>query len=63
MYNYNKFKGEVDLSDQLLQYYQAMHKYWKTHCVNISVTKAYILFKEGHPVRFTHNTVLSSSDL
>lgn len=43
--------GGVDLSDQLLQYYQTRtqtHKYWNTlfyHCVDISVTNAYILYK------------------
>ncbi len=50
-YDYNRFMGGVDLSDQLLQYHQTRrqtHKYWKTlfyHCVDITVTNSYILHK------------------
>ena len=43
--------GGVDLSDQLLQYYQTRrqthNKYWKTffyHCIDICVTNAYIVY-------------------
>ena len=55
VYDYYSFMGGVDLSDQLLQYYQTRrqtHKYWKTlfyHCVDISVTNAYILHKMALP--------------
>ena len=41
IYDYNRFMGGVDLSGQLLQYYQTRrqtHKYWKTffyHCIDI----------------------------
>lgn len=55
IYDCNFFMGGVDLSDQLLQYYQTRrqtHKYWKTlfyHCVDISVTNAYILYEMALP--------------
>ena len=52
IYDYNKHMGGVDLSDQLLQYFQMRrqtHKYWKTlfhHCIDIAATNAYILYRE-----------------
>ena len=52
IYDYNKHMGGVDLSDQLLQYFQMRrqtHKYWKTlfyHCIDIATTNAYILYRE-----------------
>ena len=52
IYDYNKHMGGVDLSDQLLQYFQTRrqtHKYWKTlfyHCIDIATTNAYILYRE-----------------
>lgn len=55
VYDYNRYMGGVDLSDQLLQYYQTRcqtHKYWKTlfyHCLDIAVTNAYILFRLSLP--------------
>ena len=52
IYDYNRHMGGVDLSDQLLQYFQMRrqtHKYWKTlfyHCFDIANTNAYILYRE-----------------
>ena len=52
IYDYNKHMGGVDLSDQLLQYFQTRrqtHKYWKTlfyHCIDTATTIAYILYRE-----------------
>ena len=55
IYDYNQHMGGVDLSDQLLQYFQTRrktHKYWKTlfyHCIDIATTNAYILYRESLP--------------
>ena len=51
IYNYNKFMGGVDRSDQLLKYYEVVRitkKYWKTifyHLVDLSAVNAFILHK------------------
>ena len=56
IYDYNQQMGGVDLSDQLIQYFETRrraHKYWKTlffHCIDICVTNAYILYRESLPV-------------
>ena len=53
IYDYNRSMGGVDLSDQLIQYFETRrkaHKYWKTlffHCIDICVTNAYILYRES----------------
>ena len=53
IFHYSKMMGGVDLSDQLLQYFQTRrqtHKYWKTlfyHCVDIAVTNAYLLHRQS----------------
>ena len=55
IYDYNRHMGGVDLSDQLLQYYQTRrqtHKFWKTlfyHSIDVAVTSAYILYRESLP--------------
>ena len=49
LYFYNQLMA--GLSDQLIQYHETqcqVDKYWKTlffHCIDISVTNAYLLYK------------------
>ena len=69
VYNYNKYMGGVDRSDQLLKNYQILRqtkKYWKTllfHFLDLATVNAYILFKDIHPAskvshfRFRENLV------
>ena len=55
IYNYNKFMGGVDHSDQMIKYYEVLrqtHKYWKTlffHFIDLSTVNAYLLYKIIHP--------------
>ena len=62
--------GGVDLSDQLIQYFETRrraHKYWKTlffHCIDIlCVTNAYILYRESLPAeerkKYDHKTFVT----
>ena len=55
IYNYNLFMNGVELSDQLIKYYNVLHptrKYWKTlflHYLEIAIVNLYILCMELHP--------------
>ena len=59
--DFNKNMGGVDLNDQLCTYYKAgrpSHKWWRYimwFLVNVSITNAWILFKEsGRAASYTH---------
>ena len=59
--NFNKYMGGVDLNDQLCMYYKAgrpSHKWWRYvfwFLVNVSITNAWILFRESGQARnYTH---------
>lgn len=56
--DYNRFMGGVDKSDQLLHYYETLHKcckYWKKiflHLIDVAVLNSSIIFSElrqNHP--------------
>lgn len=55
IYNYNKFMGGVDRSDQMIKYYEVLRqtkKYWKTlffHFIDLPTVNAYILYRTIHP--------------
>lgn len=52
IFYYNNFMGGVDLSDQLLKYYEVLRqtkKYWKTlffHFIVLAGVNAFILYKQ-----------------
>lgn len=52
VYQYNRYMGGVDCSDQLIKYYNVLRqtkKYWKTlflHSIDIAVVNAYLLHRE-----------------
>ena len=51
-YQYNRYMGGVDCSNQLIKYYNVLRqtkKYWKTlflHSIDIAVVNAYLLHRE-----------------